>query len=93
MSAKLRRPWHLLASLLLVVITLAGCTLLPAGRARTALQDEPTPTPMPTPLVASKPTYQVERGEVVNQLLLRGRIAPVKERELFFQSAGRVRHG
>lgn len=92
MSAKLRRPWHLLASLLLVVITLAGCTLLPAGRARTALQDEPTPTPMPTPLVASKPTYQVERGEVVNQLLLRGRIAPVKERELFFQSAGRVRH-
>ncbi len=92
MSSRFSRPFHPLASLLLVVITLAGCTLLPAGRARTALQDEPTPTPIPTPIVASKPTYRVERGEVVNQLLLRGRISPVKERELFFQSAGRVRH-
>ena len=81
-----------LVVLLLAVLTLSSCALLPAGQARTdTSQNEPTPTPVPTPVVATKPTYKVERGEVVRELQLSGRIAPVKEQELFFKVAGRVR--
>ena len=81
-----------LVVVLLAVLTLSSCTLLPAGEARTdTSQDGPTPTPVPTPVVPTKPTYKVERGEVVKELQLSGRIAPVKEQELFFKVAGRVR--
>ena len=79
------------AMLLLALLTLAGCTLLPAGRAATAGQgEEPTPTPIPTPATVSKPTYGVERGEVTKQLILGGRILPVTQMNLFFKTGGRV---
>jgi multidrug efflux pump subunit AcrA (membrane-fusion protein) len=78
-------------ALLLAQLVLTGCSLLPAGRARTALQEETTPTPIPPPIVPSKPTYKVERGEVTKELLLRGRVSPVRESELFFRVSGRVR--
>jgi multidrug efflux pump subunit AcrA (membrane-fusion protein) len=75
----------------LVVFLLAGCTLLPASQPRSAVQDEATPTPVPTPIVPDKPTYVVARGEVVKQLQLSGRIAPVLQQDLFFKVDGRVR--
>jgi multidrug efflux pump subunit AcrA (membrane-fusion protein) len=56
------------------------------------MQEEPTPTPIPTPIVAAKPIYKVARGEVVKSLLLSGRVSPVKESELFFKVSGRVRN-
>lgn len=80
------------AALLLALLILAGCTLLPAGRARNSSEqgEEATPTPIPTQVTASKPTYRVERGEVIKQVILGGSIAPVTQTNLFFRSSGRV---
>jgi len=94
MGATNIRP-HLtrLATLLLVLFTLTGCTLLPTrsvGRASSALQEEATPTPIPTPIAVAKPTYTVTRGEVIKQMTLTGRIAPVIQQNLFFKVSGRV---
>ncbi len=52
---------------------------------------QPTPTPFPTPVVPEKPTYTVERGSVVKTLEFRGRVSPVTEQELFFETDGYVR--
>jgi multidrug efflux pump subunit AcrA (membrane-fusion protein) len=61
-----------------------------AGCAGAQPQEEVTPTPIPTPIVPTKPTYEVQRGEVVRKLEFSGRIAPVVEHELFFRAAGFV---
>jgi multidrug efflux pump subunit AcrA (membrane-fusion protein) len=82
--------WKLLA-LPLIVLVLAGCTLLPASKPSSVAQEEVTPTPVPTPIVPNKPTYVVGRGEVVKQLQMSGRIAPVEQQDLFFKVNGRVR--
>ena len=85
-----RRAAHFAAQLVtLIVVT--GCAILPTGPSREALQEEPTPTPIPTPIVPTKPVYQVQTGEVVKKLQFTGRIAPVVEQELFFRTSGRVR--
>jgi multidrug efflux pump subunit AcrA (membrane-fusion protein) len=80
-----------MAMLLLALLTLTGCTVLPAERARSGPQEELTPTPIPTPVTVSKPTYGAARGEVTKQLILGGRVAPVAQTNLFFKTSGRVR--
>jgi multidrug efflux pump subunit AcrA (membrane-fusion protein) len=45
---------------------------------------------VPTPIVAQKPTYTVERGDISKVLELRGRVVPVKQQELFFGADGFV---
>ena len=50
----------------------------------------PTPTFWPTAVVPEKPTYSVERGTVVDSLTFTGRVAPVREAELYFRTDGRV---
>jgi RND family efflux transporter MFP subunit len=73
-----------IAVLLATLIAITGCT-------RAAPQkEEATPTPIPTPIVPVKPTYQVQRGEVVKSIQFTGRIAPVVEEELFFRTSGYV---
>lgn len=52
---------------------------------------ESTPTPLPTSAALAKPTYVVQRGEVVQTVSLTGRIAPVDQQPLFFLIDGRVR--
>jgi multidrug efflux pump subunit AcrA (membrane-fusion protein) len=49
-----------------------------------------TPTPIPTSIVPTNPTYEVQRGEVVRLLQFSGRVAPVREEELFFKTGGYV---
>ncbi|MCX7680373.1 MAG: HlyD family efflux transporter periplasmic adaptor subunit [Anaerolineae bacterium] len=68
--------------LLVTIIVSAGCAGGPSP------EEEATPTPVPTPIVPVKPTYRVQRGEVVKMLEFTGRIAPVVEEELFFRTAG-----
>jgi len=75
----------------LATAIISGCALLPAGRSQRVADEAPTPTPIPTAIVARKPTYTVEQGEVVKELTFSGRISPVVEEELFFRSDGRVR--
>lgn len=76
-----RLQWVVLP--LLVIIFLTGCTGEAAG--------EPTPTAVPTPIVAQKPTYTVQRGTVTRTLRLAGRAAPVQQEDLFFRTDGYVR--
>ncbi|MEZ4618115.1 MAG: efflux RND transporter periplasmic adaptor subunit [Caldilineaceae bacterium] len=72
-------------------IVLSGCSLLPANRTQRAAAEAPTPTPIPTPVVPVKPTYKVQKGEIVDEITFSGRISPVVEEELFFRAGGRVR--
>ena len=71
------------ALLLATLIAVAGCV-------GAQPQEGATPTPIPTPIVPTKPTYEVQRGEVVRKLEFSGRIAPVIEKELFFRTSGYV---
>jgi multidrug efflux pump subunit AcrA (membrane-fusion protein) len=48
------------------------------------------PTAIPTPVVPSKPVYQVERGKIVYERRYFGRIAPVVTEEFGFLIDGRV---
>jgi multidrug efflux pump subunit AcrA (membrane-fusion protein) len=83
--------------LLLTLLFISACTLLPGGDGRErgqslTIQQGPTPTPVPTPIVPTKPTYRVARGDVVEMEKFSGRIAPVEEVELFFRTGGWVRN-
>lgn len=49
-----------------------------------------TPTPLPTPVIAEKPEYVVEQGNIVNTLEFTGRVSPETEQELFFRGDGFV---
>jgi len=48
------------------------------------------PTAIPTPVVPTKPVYQVERGKIVYERRFFGRIAPVVTEEFGFAIDGRV---
>jgi multidrug efflux pump subunit AcrA (membrane-fusion protein) len=85
------RPiYHLLSGGVILAI-LAGCALLPAVNTDRATDGLPTPTPIPTAVVPVKPTYKVQRGELVSQLEFSGRVSPEVEEDLFFRADGRVR--
>ncbi len=49
-----------------------------------------TPTPIPTSVVPSNPTYVVSRGPVIREIQFSARIAPMTEEELFFKMGGYV---
>jgi multidrug efflux pump subunit AcrA (membrane-fusion protein) len=85
------RPFYHLISSVVIAAVLAGCALLPAVNTDRATDGLPTPTPIPTAVVPIKPTYVVQRGELVSQLEFSGRISPQVEEDLFFRTDGRVR--
>lgn len=73
------------------ILLVAGCALLPSTRTQQAANEPPTPTPIPTSPIPAKPTYKVQKGEVVKEMTFSGRISPVNEEDLFFRAGGRVR--
>jgi multidrug efflux pump subunit AcrA (membrane-fusion protein) len=73
------------------IILSLGFTLLTACSTGGSNLD-PTPTPLPTPVVPEKPTYLVQRGTVTKSLEFTGRVAPVKQQDLFFRTDGFVRN-
>ena len=81
----LRYSVTVLAYLIIASLVLAACS---AGGAS---NQEPTPTPLPTPQAASKPTYPVQRGDIQAQVQFSARIIPAIEEELYFRASGRVR--
>jgi multidrug efflux pump subunit AcrA (membrane-fusion protein) len=85
------RPIYHLLSAGVAAALLAGCALLPAVNTDRATDGLPTPTPIPTAVVPIKPTYTVQRGELVSQLEFSGRVSPAVEEDLFFRADGRVR--
>ena len=78
------RPLHLLLISVMFSLSVAACSGTSANSAQA------TPTAIPLPVIAEKPTYQVQRGELVSELIFTGRIAPVAKQELAFGAAGRV---
>ena len=75
----------------LAAAVLSACSLLPTTSTDRSAGGDATPTPIPTAIVPTKPTYKVKRGEIVDELEYSGRISPVVEEELFFRTNGRVR--
>ncbi|MFO7697285.1 MAG: efflux RND transporter periplasmic adaptor subunit, partial [Anaerolineae bacterium] len=82
----LQRTRVVMAVLLAVaILATGGCTGL-----STSDKEEPTPTPLPPPEVAERPTYTVQRGDVVDTVTFNGRVSPTIEEELYFRANGRV---
>ncbi|GIV67886.1 efflux RND transporter periplasmic adaptor subunit [Caldilinea sp.] len=77
-------------SLFVAAMLLAGCALMPTTRTEQSAA-EPTPTPIPTAAIALKPTYRVQRGDVIKTMTFSGRISPMREEALFFRKDGRIR--
>jgi membrane fusion protein, macrolide-specific efflux system len=72
--------------ILTAALLLVGCS----ASSNSASKAEPTPTPLPTTAALAKPTYSVQRGEVIGTVQLTGRIAPVNQQPFFFPIDGRV---
>jgi membrane fusion protein, macrolide-specific efflux system len=77
--------------LILVSLALSGCAAINSLGGNAGPGQQATPTPLPTPIIAAKPTYQVQRGQIINQINFSGRFVPVTENSLFFRTAGRVK--
>ena len=56
------RKAALLPTMIVVILVLAGCTILPSARPRSSAQTDATPTPIPTPVVPNKPTYKFKKA-------------------------------
>lgn len=62
-----------------------------SGGSGGAAGSKATPTPLPTPVTATKPTYKVQRGDVTSQIEFSARVIPAVQEELYFRTDGRVR--
>jgi macrolide-specific efflux system membrane fusion protein len=78
------RSMRVVLILVLFVPFFAACSGPSASSAQS------TPTAIPLPVIAQKPTYEVQRGEMTSELIFTGRIAPVEKQELAFAATGRV---
>lgn len=79
------RPYRFFMVLIIVCsIVLSACARTPSQ------QEEATPTPIPTPIIPTKPTYTVQRGNIDTITDFTGRISPTIQSELFFRKEGRV---
>jgi multidrug efflux pump subunit AcrA (membrane-fusion protein) len=86
--------WKPLVRLSILTLILVGSFLPTACGSQSLLPDngqEADVTAIPTPIIPTKPTYTVQRGEVVNEIEFTGRITPVKEVELSFHTNGYIR--
>jgi macrolide-specific efflux system membrane fusion protein len=73
-------------------IALASLTLAAACSPGATSQQKATPTPLPTPVSASKPTFTVQKGDITAQVQFTARVIPAVQEELFFRADGRVRN-
>lgn len=77
----------------LIVISLLLLSLLTGCASQATFGDAITlgePTSIPTPVVPSKPVYQVERGNIIYERRFYGRISPLTTEEIAFAIDGRV---
>jgi membrane fusion protein, macrolide-specific efflux system len=72
--------------LILLALLPAACTV------GVSAQPAATSTPLPTPIIAVKPTYKVQTGEVSSSVIFSGRIEPKIQEHLFFHTNGRIRN-
>jgi len=81
-----RQNLIILLVLVSIIVSVTGCSSASPEEA------DATPTPIPTAVIPTKPTYTVERGEVIEEMQFTARVAPVVQEELFFRANGRVRN-
>lgn len=74
----------LFCALVLSTLWITGCGAVASGEV------QPTPTPLPPQPAVEKPIYTVERGDIVEELQLSGRVAAVLQDDLHFEQAGNV---
>ncbi|MEM7117849.1 MAG: HlyD family efflux transporter periplasmic adaptor subunit [Chloroflexota bacterium] len=74
---------------LILLFVLAGCALESISEPR-RFDPAQEPTPVPTSVAVSKPTYTVSRGTVTRELTLSGRVVPITELSLSFDMAGQI---
>lgn len=86
MLSVLKKPSYLLL-ITLYCLLLAACAS-PDRRTGPAVDE---PTPIPTPVAAAKTTYTVERGDVVYEQTVSGRVVPLVEAPLVFPMDGVVK--
>lgn len=79
--------YHLPFTIFLLLL-LVGCAA--PGRDRRDVASSAEPTPIPTAVVPNKPTYTVERGDVVYAATFSGRVSPASETTLAFPMSGQV---
>src|SRR6476620_11097948 len=77
----MKRSVLLLGSLAFLI----GCASAPTT------QTAPTPSPKPVAAALDKPTYTVQRGTVVDQLQLSGRVGAVQQQDLSFTQDGHLK--
>ncbi len=85
----IRRRLAAFISLLVMVGMLLGSVACASGTA-SGSGTQATPTPIPTSIVPTNPTYDVQRGDVVLEMEFQGRVAPIREQTLFFRTNGYV---
>jgi macrolide-specific efflux system membrane fusion protein len=73
------------------LLALASLLLTSACAGGAAAKQQNTPTPLPTPVTSSKPTFTVQKGDITAQIQFSARIIPSIQEELFFRADGRVR--
>lgn len=71
-----------------VVLGLFSLSLLSCGVPSSS--PDPTITPIPNTIRQVRQSYVVERGDVINQVNISGRIVPVTQSDLFFKNNGRI---
>lgn len=69
------------------ILTLAVTFLLLLSACGTQTVNEATPTPYPTPV---KETFTVQRGDIVIEAKLSGRVSPLALHTVYFQMSGQV---
>jgi RND family efflux transporter MFP subunit len=71
-----------------VRVVVVALFLLSACSTQQSADSFPTPTPRPAPQVLEKPTYTVERGEVIDKVEVSGFVSAKKQQELSFTQNG-----
>jgi multidrug efflux pump subunit AcrA (membrane-fusion protein) len=76
-----------------LIVFLMGMLLMTGCASQATFGDAITdgePTPIPTPVVPNKPTYLVERGDIIYERSFFGRVTPVVTTDIRFEIDGRV---
>jgi RND family efflux transporter MFP subunit len=76
--------WRALSLALAAVALLSGCGLLPK-------EEDVNPTPIPTPAETTKAVYDVKRGDLIETIIVNGRLTAAQEAVLYFKVQGRLK--
>jgi HlyD family secretion protein len=75
-----------------LAIVLAALVLFSSACTSSNLvEEQASPTPLPTPAEATKPIFEAKKGTITESVRGNGRVAPTKEVTLYFEQVGRLK--